>query len=107
MSTRFNGGVLSPRTRARMSFRGPRTCATVYGALLAPYPADEMTCWPVNRRRQRQEQRLEPDRADRSARNLRGCSAAAFVLIKRRMLLIRRTITGSVLATGANFMSPP
>ena len=35
-------------------------------ALLAPFPAEEMTCWPVSHaRRQRQEQRPEPDRADR------------------------------------------
>jgi putative SOS response-associated peptidase YedK len=33
-------------------------------ALLAPYPSEEMVCWPVSPRRQRQEQRSGFGRTD-------------------------------------------
>ena len=38
-------------------------------AMLTPYPSDEMICWPVSARRQRQEQRPEPHRAGQSGVN--------------------------------------
>jgi hypothetical protein len=36
-------------------------------SLLAPYPSDDMICWPVSARRQCEEQRSVADRADRFA----------------------------------------
>jgi hypothetical protein len=51
-------------------------------ALLAPYPSEEMVAWLVSPRvGQRQEQRPEPDRADRSAMSFHRRLAAVFVLL--------------------------
>ena len=43
-------------------------------SLLVPYPSDNMICWPVNARWQRQEQRCLPDRADRCSVDARSAS---------------------------------
>ena len=57
--------VLKPDTWPLLWLGEERAALPQLKALLAPYPAEEMTCWPVKHaRRQRQKQRREPDRAD-------------------------------------------
>jgi putative SOS response-associated peptidase YedK len=50
------------------------TDLTQLKALLAPYPSDQMTAWPVSARRQRQEQRFEPHRTGRRGVNARSAA---------------------------------